>query len=702
MLLLDFKTDEKFLQSHKMSFSIPANSIKTTFLEEDRQLEFDNNFFYITKKKVRRTNTQTYYDIEASALWYRLGERGYSGEFAISAVTPEYGLRLILEAAQEDNLDWTSGLVSASTSLYSINVTDASYLDIIRQWAKICGCELTFDTVARTVNMVEHLGGNYGLSFRYERNLLEIEREVIPPAITRLYPYGRNDLTIAGQNAGVEYLEDYSYYTAQGLTLLEAEELYRKDYRVKDDSFVDDVSLYQWAVGQMANLAQPFVTYRIKVADLTTITGYDESNIRLGDYAVVEDEPLGISVLARVVRIVRYPYEPGRNEVELSTAPVSLPDPNLQNGRSDAKSWELFVARNFDTPKTIGIGRTVLHRMPLIANQEAEWIIEYSFKGTCNVSGTLQLTFTDDLTFEPFLPTINLPVTAGQEYSHTISVSSENVPIGNYRFVVRGEMTGASGQFAIGAGDMNLWVFARGVTRGSNPAYVNTQRFNYTGALQQFRVPDDVYELFIECHGPGNATSWPSQGGYVSGYLQVIPGDYLDVRVGGNNNGYPNNGGLGNGPFTGQQSGGSSTDVRAEGAAFIDAHIVAAGAGGQGEGGSGHTNNKAGYGGFERGGDAERPGGGGKGATQSAGGTGGGGFPGSFNQGGMGGWGGSFFEFGGGGGGGGWYGGSGGSDGGGGGGGSGWVGVEIYDYEWTDNENGGQGYVDISWANPEV
>lgn len=706
MSLLEFKQESQFLQQEKLSFLVPVGDEKTHYLQEDCMLEFDENFYYITKLgKARRGGTK-FVAVEASALWYRLGERGVSS-FTTSAVTPFLGLTEILASATEDGLDWTIGNVSASGSLYSADVTDSSYLDLIYQWAKICGCEVAFDTNQRLVHMVETIGGNYGLSFRYNRNLTEIEQVVIPPAVTRLYPYGRDDLTIAGQNAGLEYLEDYSFYTAQGLTLPEAAAAYRKDYRYKDDSFIDDASLYQSAVAKMAKLAQPYISYTAKVADLSRITGYSESRFGLGDYAVVDDEELGISVIARVVRFVRYPYEPHRNEVELAFDPIGLPDPNVSGGRSDVKSWELFVSRNTDTPKTINIGRTVLHRMPLIANKEAEWIITYSFQATCTETGTLQITFTDDLHDTAFLPTMNIPCVAGQEIRETISLASEAVPLDSYRFVVRAEMTGSSGAVSVAAGDMNLWVFARGVVRGENPSYVNTQRFNYTGASQLFRFPDDVHEVFIEVHGPGFSTTWGSGGGFVSGYLLGNPGDYVEVNVGGQGTqpgtaGWPN-AGIGRGPFSGQQGGCGSSDVRPVGAAFVDAHIVAAGAGGHGEGGSGHTNNRPGYGGFEHGGDSERrPGGGGTGASQTAGGTTGGGADGAFNSGGAGGWGGSFFEFGGGGGGGGWYGGSGGSDGGGGGGGSGHVGVEIYDYEWQDNENTSQGFIDFSWADPAI
>jgi hypothetical protein len=149
---------------------------------------------------------------------------------------------------------------------------------------------------------------------------------------------------------------------------------------------------------------------------------------------------------------------------------------------------------------------------------------------------------------------------------------------------------------------------------------------------------------------------------------------------------------------------------------LIDALIVAGGGGSGGFCYFGGTASEGGYGGFYEGGDSlpgSRPQGG-YGATQTAGGIAnpvyGTGFPGTFGQGGNAGDTGSFFAGPGGGGGGGWYGGGGansaignggGAEGGGGGGGSGYVNASAYDLEITDNENGDNGYMIISWDTPE-
>lgn len=720
--MLNFKIDHQFLQTQQLSFQLPVGDLKTYYLTEDAELEFEDDFYFISKLGKARDDNTRLVSVEANATWYRLGERKYVGNFTINAVSPELGLQLILDAAVEDNLEWTIGLISSSPKFFSMDAKDASYLDLIYQWAKICGCEVTFDTKRYKVNMRETIGGNYGLSFRWNRNLKTIERVSIPPQVTRLYPYGRLDLTIVGQNGGLEYLENYDYYTAQGLTEEQARTRYRKDYTYSDDSFIDDASLYTTAVARLAILAQPTITYTCKVADLSDITGYAESRFQLGDYCVVDDEVLGISVITRITRYVRYPYEPHRNEITLSFNPVSLPDPRTSTGRSENKSWELFVAKNIDTPRFVGIGRTVLHRLPLIANQEAEWILTYSLKGTCSVSGTLQVTFMDDILEETFLPTLNIPCVAGQEFFHTITIADELVPVQSFNFVVRAEMTGDVGAVDIAANETNLWVMARGVISGQNPAYTNSIRFDYTGAVQLFRVPDDVFEIIIEAHGGGASSNNGGKGEKIVCTLDVIAGDRYDVYIGGqtvNGSGgapiagaWPNggaSGGTGSGGGNGD-AGGGSTDIRPEGTDATQVKVMAGAGGGFGEPSFSSGNPTGGDAGYIQG-DWGRTSAGGdtaEGGSQTEGGNTGAGGDGAFNLGGAGTSSGNPFDFGSGGGGGGWYGGEGGNFGPGGngqtggGGGSSHTSADVYDLEYQDGENAGNGYMIISWADPVV
>ena len=119
---------------------------------------------------------------------------------------------------------------------------------------------------------------------------------------------------------------------------------------------------------------------------------------------------------------------------------------------------------------------------------------------------------------------------------------------------------------------------------GSTQAQETT--FDFTGAVQTYTVPLGVTSIQIEAwgaQGQNSGSSTGGNGGYVSGEIDVTPGDILYVYVGGQN-GF-NGGGLdgGGGGYTAGRGGGAS-DVRIGGMTFSDRVIVAGGGGGAGRG----------------------------------------------------------------------------------------------------------------------
>ncbi|MEI6061300.1 MAG: GEVED domain-containing protein, partial [Bacteroidota bacterium] len=106
-----------------------------------------------------------------------------------------------------------------------------------------------------------------------------------------------------------------------------------------------------------------------------------------------------------------------------------------------------------------------------------------------------------------------------------------------------------------------------------------SQTYNYTGSNQVFTVPAGVYMLTIDAYGAegiGKNGYTPGQGGRARGELAVVPGQVLNVYVGGQS--LFNGGGSGRGGA----NGGDASDVRLGGTALSDRIIVAAGGGGAG------------------------------------------------------------------------------------------------------------------------
>lgn len=154
-----------------------------------------------------------------------------------------------------------------------------------------------------------------------------------------------------------------------------------------------------------------------------------------------------------------------------------------------------------------------------------------------------------------------------------------------------------------------------------------TETFNFTGEVQTYIVPSCVTSIEVVAAGAQGGGTNSGNGSTVTAILTVVPGDVLEIYVGGQG-GCPaagfNGGGLGTtaaGAGNEGCGGGGASDVRTAPFGIADRLIVAAGGGGMG---GGDTDAFGGTGGCETGGIGDSPfGQGGGGASQFSGGVGG-------------------------------------------------------------------------------
>ena len=338
--LLELYIDDRLDQAETLNLTIPADAAKADLLVVDGELEVDGRAFYIAELEQRRQGAATVITVEAEALWYRLGDLIWPGAFTITDVTPSAGLATILAGT-----GWTVADYSTSeATTYTLEAEDVTRLELLRTWADITGKHLRFDTIAREVRLADVAGADLGLAFRYRRNVLNIRRRIRPPACTVLYPYGLDDLSIAGLN-GTAYVEDFSYYTAQGLDLATARERFTRSRIWSDTAYTTDTALLAAANTRLAELAAPIITYELDVVDLTELTDADDT-VHVGDTCRVADPAFDLDVRTTVVRVQRFPTQPWRNRVELAVLAAQLASRTSAAGRSSSSEpWAQFVGR---------------------------------------------------------------------------------------------------------------------------------------------------------------------------------------------------------------------------------------------------------------------------------------------------------------------------------------------------------------------
>lgn len=712
----DLIHDEMLDTSETLTFNMPIGPM-TDKLVEDGEIFTEGRRFTIRSVRKNRSGPKAKVFIKAEAYWYKLLLHKKVGSFSLSGVTVLAGLNSILEGTL-----WvanaTSGL-TPDTGSFSMEEQDKSVLELIRKWASITNTKVVFNTTGLWVALQTERGAVRGETFRYGRNIDEVDKETIPPDITVLYPYGADGLTIAGVNNGVPYLEDFSYYTSRGMTLLEARERFTKMEVIYNESLLVDTELLAWAQTQMDGLGQGDVFYKMRVKDLSEFTGFAEDRYRAGDRVAVYDEEIGIDLIADVVRIQRHPNNPRLNKVELAKLAPVLGNDTSASRPSTSRNWNLFGSKSFAyTLRNDGVFTT--NRIPLLFRDGGEAFFGLGVQAVGVGAGVLHISIINGA--EQTWPIADIPYTNGSQINYTSTFFYKDL-VGQTDYRVRMWTTASGGPSATNGINIaheasHFWIHAHGAVQ-QTPTLPNSVTFLPNGGnpdsgfVQSWIVPDNVTEVLVAAHGgPGGsegmfANGNGGTGAKIVGRFQVVPGTAYDIYVGkwGDNlPGWPNGGGGGTGFSTSLGGGGGgSTHMVLAGGAFSSAIIVAAGGGG-----TGYFGQAPGNGGWTNGtnGAGAQPGGG---ATQFSGGTASGANVGSFNQGGPGGSTSGGFPEGQGGGGGGWYGGGGGGGAGGaggGGGGSSWIdfsiGAVLEEVGVATIDDTGQrgGMLQISWEDP--
>lgn len=451
--------EDRFNDLETLTFTIRADDPKAFAVQADRLVEHAGRYYRVEElNDFRDSSGKPMTEVYCEARWMDLGKRSRAGTYSVLAKTPLQGMTLILAGT-----GWTPVFDSpADASLYSMEDIDASNLTLIRRWASIVGREVVFDTAAKTVTFVEQVGEDRGVGFRYGHNLREVSRRYRPPVATRLYPFGANNLNIAATNpSGLTYIEDYSWYTAQGLNPTQAAQLFRKDQVWYDARYLLGVTLYDAAVRRLASIAQPTISYELAVADFATLTGSTADDVQLGDVVRVRDPDFGIDIATRVVRLVEKPLRPQDNEIELDYLQPGLAEvADPESSRSlDYNALSLLVDENAD-PVEITSGTLVWGAISITLAGASTYAAGGTIRGVADGSGTVRFGLYLDGT--PVGDTFDFAFTTGQQVEFSWPTMQTGLEEGSYSVEWRAQVVSGSGTIDVAAGAARAWLISSG------------------------------------------------------------------------------------------------------------------------------------------------------------------------------------------------------------------------------------------------
>lgn len=472
----------------KLTFELPGDDDKAALVIEDCEVEYEARRFIVTDV-TRSRDPQVNLSVSCEATYIELLDRAKLGKYELTAQSALEGLTSILLGT-----GWTIGTVDDDgLTKYSLSEQDRTVLWLVRTWARIAGLEVEWDTAARTVSLVEQIGDSNGVAFRYAKNLKSARKAAKAPLATRLYPYGRNGVSIKSVNGGVAYLEDYSWYTDRGLSLAEATARFRKDFILRDDRFLDAVSLKRYAQKQLAQLAHGTVAYDATVLDVAELTGVTEA-FGIGDVGLAHDTGIDVDVLARIVRYRRFHSEPWRNEVELNYLVPGLDrlaeDASL-SGEVGLVGEQLVFAQNVD-PFTVTTTPLTTLTIALTAFDVTNGEAGINIVGTASTTTTLTVEVLYDT---DVVQTFPWPVHSGQN-TVAIPFIFLSIPEGSKNTRLRLAM--ASGTFTVAALKGSYWIKAKNLLGGAADEDPDVIVFDNVPAVPAQAVSDPTVSAAVQ------------------------------------------------------------------------------------------------------------------------------------------------------------------------------------------------------------
>lgn len=170
--------------------------------------------------------------------------------------------------------------------------------------------------------LVRQIGKDRGarLNLAYNAKSISPTRDTTE-LVTRLYPYGKDDLHIGSVNGGKQYIDSPNYATWKREGYMEFTE-------------IDDPALLMEAAQAQFSASNPD---RVDVPKYSVTVDYAEriqGEISLGDIVTVADTKYGIVSKQRVKAVELHPFERGKNTLTLGKPPKSIGD--LVNGIVDS------------------------------------------------------------------------------------------------------------------------------------------------------------------------------------------------------------------------------------------------------------------------------------------------------------------------------------------------------------------------------
>lgn len=307
MHLVHTETGDKALHFH-----IPMSHETYKGITYETEVEFENIYFTVKEIEEDEENDEAYIVCKLSKDDFKVNVHQ---KFLSETKTLSENLQILLQP-----IGWSfSGATKATRR--TIDLEDVSDEAILLELEDTFQCVFEFDNKNKNLEVIYPKDIQYkGLFVSSQVNAEKTDYSGDSyDFVTRLYAYGAvdeegNRLNFSSINDGKEYVENLNF----------SKKIVSKIW--SDERYTDEASLLEVAKETLAEISQPSESYKITIIDLAKLNDeeysmYDFSIRDLVDYADLKRDR---RVRHRIVETVKYPYAPEKNEITLSSKPLSI------------------------------------------------------------------------------------------------------------------------------------------------------------------------------------------------------------------------------------------------------------------------------------------------------------------------------------------------------------------------------------------
>lgn len=213
---------------------------------------------------------------------------------------------------------WTKTAAITTAKKRAISMAGPTPLDVIEQMANTFRCAFAFDTIEKKVRIFYPSERPLTTAYAIETvNLMEAPayKGDSSDLFTRLYPVGKDGLSIASVNGGVIYVQDTTYTGGKVISRI-----------WKDDRYEDAESLKADAIERLREGCVPVRSWQLSVADLYRHNpeAFPGLELKMFDKIRLKDIVRNESYDVQIREMKVFPYYPDKTVLTVATTTVTV------------------------------------------------------------------------------------------------------------------------------------------------------------------------------------------------------------------------------------------------------------------------------------------------------------------------------------------------------------------------------------------